>query len=422
MAARLTHRFWIAAGSCALAGPCAGQGGGSFRALGDLAGGDFLSRALAVSADGSVIVGLGSGEAGELPFRWSDADGLLPLALLPGTTSGRANGISGDGLVIVGRCGDRSVRWAAGMPIDLVTFGDGAFSSANGVSRDGMAIVGNAFNGDFSLPDTWPYRWTASGGSLHLGSGAVTAQNFEGYGALAASADGAVIVGNEGTFIYDAFRWTGSGLVSLGFLPFGPQMPLSSATACSANGSILAGWSVSIPGRQAFRWMSAEMVGIGDLPGGVFSSEANGISGDGAIIVGRGSTDAGSEAFLWSAATGMRSLRAELLSLGTGGLDGWILTSATAVSADGRTIVGYGTNPAGNTEAWSATLPSFVGCYVNCDGSTAAPAVNAMDFACFLGRFGAGDSYANCDGSTTPPVLNVLDFICFLNRFTAGCS
>jgi hypothetical protein len=27
----------------------------------------------------------------------------------------------------------------------------------------------------------------------------------------------------------------------------------------------------------------------------------------------------------------------------------------------------------------------------------------------------------NCDGSTAPPVLNVLDFNCFLNRFAAGC-
>ena len=61
-------------------------------------------------------------------------------------------------------------------------------------------------------------------------------------------------------------------------------------------------------------------------------------------------------------------------------------------------------------------------CYANCDGSTTPPALNVLDFACFLNRFAAGDSYANCDGSTTPPVLNVLDFGCFLNAFAAGCS
>ena len=30
--------------------------------------------------------------------------------------------------------------------------------------------------------------------------------------------------------------------------------------------------------------------------------------------------------------------------------------------------------------------------------------------------------YPNCDGSSTAPVLNVLDFACFLNAFAAGCS
>ena len=60
-------------------------------------------------------------------------------------------------------------------------------------------------------------------------------------------------------------------------------------------------------------------------------------------------------------------------------------------------------------------------CYANCDASTTAPALNVLDFSCFLNRFAAGDTYANCDGSTTPPVLNVLDFACFLNGFASGC-
>ncbi len=60
-------------------------------------------------------------------------------------------------------------------------------------------------------------------------------------------------------------------------------------------------------------------------------------------------------------------------------------------------------------------------CYANCDLSTAAPVLNALDFGCFLGQFAAGRSYANCDGSTNAPVLNALDFSCFLSRFAAGC-
>jgi hypothetical protein len=60
-------------------------------------------------------------------------------------------------------------------------------------------------------------------------------------------------------------------------------------------------------------------------------------------------------------------------------------------------------------------------CYPNCDGSTAAPRLNVLDFTCFLQRFSAGDLYANCDRSTTPPALNVLDFSCFLQKFATGC-
>ncbi len=60
-------------------------------------------------------------------------------------------------------------------------------------------------------------------------------------------------------------------------------------------------------------------------------------------------------------------------------------------------------------------------CYANCDHSTGAPALNVLDFACFLNEFAAGDAAANCDGSTAPPVLNVNDFACFLNAFAAGC-
>jgi hypothetical protein len=38
-------------------------------------------------------------------------------------------------------------------------------------------------------------------------------------------------------------------------------------------------------------------------------------------------------------------------------LTGWQLSEATAISDDGLTIVGFGTNPLGNTEAWVATIP-----------------------------------------------------------------
>jgi uncharacterized membrane protein len=46
-----------------------------------------------------------------------------------------------------------------------------------------------------------------------------------------------------------------------------------------------------------------------------------------------------------------------LIDQGVTGLAGWKLSIATAISADGQTVVGYGINPSGLTEAWIATVP-----------------------------------------------------------------
>ncbi len=100
------------------------------------------------------------------------------------------------------------------------------------------------------------------------------------------------------------------------------------------------------------------MVGLGDLAGGGFASQANGVSGDGSIIVGRGTSASGTEAFLWDATNGMRNLQSVLTTdFGLGAsLTGWQLAEARGISADGLTIAGFGTNPSGDTEAWVAQL------------------------------------------------------------------
>ena len=71
--------------------------------------------------------------------------------------------------------------------------------------------------------------------------------------------------------------------------------------------------------------------------------------------IGTGKSVDGNEAFVWDEANGMRSLQTMLED---GGVDmtGWTLTSATGVSDDGKTIVGYGTHN-GNTEGFVAVIP-----------------------------------------------------------------
>ena len=104
------------------------------------------------------------------------------------------------------------------------------------------------------------------------------------------------------------------------------------------------------------------MIGLGDLPGGDVNSFAFDASENGSVIVGFGfgcteicATLGQAEAFIWDKVNGMRSLKAVLLSEGDD-VSGWILERASGVSADGRIIVGSGINPAGQTEAWLATV------------------------------------------------------------------
>jgi probable HAF family extracellular repeat protein len=80
-------------------------------------GGDS-SLALAVSADGSVVVGWATNAAGQKrAFRWTAARGMQDLGTLGGSES-EAHGVSADGSVVVGwACNaagqPRAFRWTA---------------------------------------------------------------------------------------------------------------------------------------------------------------------------------------------------------------------------------------------------------------------------------------------------------------------
>ena len=162
-----------------------------------------------------------------------------------------------------------------------------------------------------------------------------------------------------------AFRWTSAeGFVSLGHIP-GTDFH-SSARACSSDGSIIAGntgfyeqvkdENGEYPQAEAFRWTEAGgMVGLGDLPGGPFFSGAF-ASPDVSLVVGYSKTEVTDEAFIWDNVNGMRNLKAVLTNTYGLDLEGWTLHAAQGISADGMTIVGTGTNPSGQYEAWLVDL------------------------------------------------------------------
>jgi probable HAF family extracellular repeat protein len=105
------------------------------------------------------------------------------------------------------------------------------------------------------------------------------------------SADGSVVVG-RGDFGsgFEAFRWTSEGgSVGLGDLSGGDFD--SEAYDASGDGKVIVGYGHSALGQEAFVWTSeGGMVGLGDLPGGDFDSVANAVSADGSVVVGRGRT------------------------------------------------------------------------------------------------------------------------------------
>jgi probable HAF family extracellular repeat protein len=149
-----------------------------------------------------------------------------------------------------------------------------------------------------------------------------------------------------------AARWTsGGGWQALGTLP---GSTFTSATAISADGSMVAGYGDSAGGGMAFRWnITGGMRPLGTLPGGA-ASYAFAISGDGSMIAGSATTAfGGGSAMMWTDALGMVDLNTYLPSLGVD-LSGWNLAVALGISADGSAIVGDGFYN-GQERAWVVT-------------------------------------------------------------------
>lgn len=341
-----------------------GQTKPSFQGLGVLPNGSGFSRAYAVSADGTVAVGESVSGLGLEAFRWTEAEGIVGLGdLPPDPFESVALGISADGLVVVGhvRVGDgqaafwEAFRWTA--ETGLVGLGDlpGGIVNSEGfsASNDGSVVVGGGQTGEGFKP----FRWEA-GSMMELEDlGGPPSYGSE---AFDINYDGSIIVGisTVDPCCTEAFRWTAKeGMVGLGDLPAG--LFRSTAHAVSASGTIIVGEGASSFGTEAVRWTDGEgPVSLGDLAGGNTDSRAYDVSDDGSVIVGQAHTSLGKVAFIWDPRHGIRSLQ-DLLQ-GDLGLDlsGWTLREATAVSADGKTIVGWGEHPGVFSEAWIVYIPT----------------------------------------------------------------
>lgn len=225
--------------------------------------------------------------------------------------------------------------------------GEVTSSYATDISTDGLVIVGSSHSNSGSEA----FR-TGNESEMNF-LGFIDASYNRGIGS-AVSSDGSVIVGNNSSdFDHQAFRWTSSGMVGLGKLPGDLY---SYASDVSGDGNVVVGSSYTDSTspeyrNQAYRWTTDGMLGLGYLPGGEGRSGATAVSEDGAVVVGSSGTAEGSEAFRWSNG----------VMVGLGYLPGGESRSgAIDVSADGTVIIGSASSASG-FEAFRWTSEGMVG-------------------------------------------------------------
>ena len=303
--------------------------------LGTLPGYDS-SVATAVSADGTVVVGMALNAAGQSrAFRWTRTGGMEDLGTLGGSESA-AFDVSWDGSVVVGgACNAAGVncafRWtrAGGMQ----NISHGITGEAAAVSADGTVVVGHVSIVEHVLVKTHPFFWTESRGTLR--------SPFFGR-AFGISADGSIVAGVFWNLLEDSRKFYISRVGDIPKVIDGAtQVEFASL---SANGRVIVGFAKTTGGQDiAVRWREgAGVQPLGTL-GGAWS-RARSVSADGSIVVGE-SEDAAEKpcAFRWTLSGGMENLNRTYASLLR---DGSFLGIAADISPDGRYIVGCGYNAA----------------------------------------------------------------------------
>jgi probable HAF family extracellular repeat protein len=320
----------------------------------------------------------------------AQADDFLGLGFLAGGNSSQATGISADGTVVVGNSTvggvNRGYVWINGTMTDLGSFIPGGATVVNAVAPNGTLEVGSSLTASgyshafVTIPGLFDLgtlggnaseAYSVSDNGIVVGRAQTAAGDYHAFRhdgitmhdlgtlggltsiAYGVSADGTIVVGtsDNGT-TQDAFLWTGGVMTDLGSLAPGAG---SSATAISADGHVVVGSSgTGTPGEfHAFRLVvGGTMTDLGTLGGTI--SYATAVSANGSVVVGTSTTaTATAEAFRWTTSSGMKSIPGLLTAAGVN-ITGWTLDTASGVSADGSVVVGSGTDPNGNGQAWLA--------------------------------------------------------------------
>lgn len=323
-------------------------------ASGPAAAGEFIEldapggQATWISPDGRTVVGSIAGEGGG--WVWRAETGAVVLS---GSSS--LAGLAGNGFPAGGSAPDpvsglrQPAIWSAPDAQPLLLGGlpgatglDGTLANTYGISGDAGTLVGLAYGDGTGAGNAHAFRWTAATGMTVLPK--LTTERAA--RANGVSADGSVIWGwnDTSTGFRRGVRWTDGGIEELLDTAGGQVGEVSRG---NSDGSILIGSRTTVPGRERdiWRWTAATgAVPLGHIAHGgpAGSSFAFGVTEDGGMIVGASGFGGNRIPTVWTQEDGLRPLAQLLAERGIEVPAGWSLNTATAVSADGRMIAGWG--------------------------------------------------------------------------------
>ncbi|MEO8045277.1 MAG: hypothetical protein ABI674_10265 [Spartobacteria bacterium] len=316
-----------------------------------------------MSDDGSIVVGTGFYQVPNLYY--TEAAGALVIG--DGCFNGLPS-ISGDGTTVVGchvdaQGNENAAKWLGGTSWQDLGSEAGAvpcgtsLSGPWGVNQDGSLAVGLLWRAQVCKANAGYWDLINGGPAIVLPTlftGPATRAN-------AINADGSVIVGwqDQPTGERSAAKWV-NGTPELILTPSGGLN--GEAQAVSADGNIIVGGNYNF-GTNAWIWRPE--TGVLPLGGGAATSApavpasfvALDVSDNGQYVVGFVGRSGTSKAVIWKNGF-KRSILLEdfLRQRGVTVPDGWHLSVANVISANGQTIYGWGFNPDHLVEMYKVTL------------------------------------------------------------------
>ncbi len=305
------------------------------------------TRTLALFAtSGIAAIGLAASAAAQTPLYFD----------LPSGTSATGVAIVGSEAVVVGTDNTGVFKWT--LSGGIVHLGETTSTNPR-ISDDGSRVTATTTVGGISRAAYWSggTTWTQIPGLASISGSMETSAN-------GLSGDGSTIVGlgwaTPGAG--HCFSWTSAG----GTIDRGGQFsdPSSNGYSTNGNGSVIVGWKNSLANqRTAARWVNGTLSFLSYVAPNMTTyslSEAQNTNASGSIVVGYRVWGGDNSAWRWDASTGNGTLLPNLPGETTS-------AAALDVSDDGSIIVGHsGGNVIGGTHSiiWINNQPQGLGDYL----------------------------------------------------------